>query len=73
MTQDDLLLDDFCSPKKLTDVSGAMYYNNLACLHMMMDKHSLGAFYFKKALNENETLAKELKLETLGMSDFNLS
>jgi len=33
---------------------------------MMMHKHNLAAFYFKKALMENETLAKELKLETLG-------
>ena len=56
-----------CSPKKLVDASAAMYYNNLACIHMMMRKHDLGSFYFKKALTENENLAKELKLETLGM------
>lgn len=43
-----------------------MYYNNLACIHMMMHKHNLGSFYFKKALSENEVMAKELKLETLG-------
>lgn len=59
----------FCyiySPKRLVDSSAAMYYNNLACIHMMMRKHHLGSFYFKKAITENENLAKELKLETLG-------
>lgn len=50
-----------------------MYYNNLACIHMMMDKHSLGAFYFKKAINENDSLAKELKLETLSNSLMTIS
>lgn len=54
------------SPKRLVDASAAMYYNNLGCIHMMMRKHTLGSFYFKKALTENENLSKELKLETLG-------
>lgn len=58
------------SPRRLTDASSAMYYNNLACIHMMMHKHNLGSFYFKKALSENEIMAKELKLETLGESLF---
>lgn len=55
------------------DASAAMYYNNLACIHMMMRKHHLGSFYFRKALTENENLAKELKLETLGMLPSDLS
>ncbi|XP_067927945.1 CCR4-NOT transcription complex subunit 10-like [Watersipora subatra] len=54
------------SPKRLVDTSSVLFYNNLACIHMMMRKHYLGSFYFKKALTENENLAKELKLETLG-------
>lgn len=54
------------NPKKLTDVSSVLYYNNLACIHMMLQKHSLGSFYFKKAITENEHLGKELKLDSLG-------
>ncbi|XP_029640500.1 CCR4-NOT transcription complex subunit 10 [Octopus sinensis] len=57
-----------------------MYYNNLGCIHFNTRKHHLGAFYFRKAVAENESAVKNLKkscddpakcgapLQTVGMS-----
>jgi CCR4-NOT transcription complex subunit 10 len=38
-----------------------MYYNNLGVIHFYMRKHNLGALYFRKAIQENERLCKDLK------------
>ncbi|GAB1599352.1 CCR4-NOT transcription complex subunit 10-like [Argonauta hians] len=57
-----------------------MYYNNLGCIHFNTRKHHLGAFYFRKAVSENESAVKNLKkscddpakcgapLQTIGLS-----
>ncbi|XP_032225429.2 CCR4-NOT transcription complex subunit 10 isoform X2 [Nematostella vectensis] len=31
-----------------------MYFNNLGCIHYQMHKYNLGAFYFRRALEEND-------------------
>ena len=31
-----------------------MYYNNLGCIHFQMHKYNLAAFYFRRALEEND-------------------
>ncbi|XP_020848867.1 CCR4-NOT transcription complex subunit 10 isoform X3 [Phascolarctos cinereus] len=37
-----------------------MFWNNLGCIHFAMGKHNLGIFYFKKALQENDTVCAQL-------------
>ncbi|XP_066289974.1 CCR4-NOT transcription complex subunit 10-like isoform X2 [Branchiostoma lanceolatum] len=37
-----------------------MFYNNLGCIHFYMKKYNLGAFYFKKAMQENDNRAQQL-------------
>ncbi|XP_013383566.1 CCR4-NOT transcription complex subunit 10 [Lingula anatina] len=37
-----------------------MYYNNLGCIHFHLRLHNLGAYYFRKAMQENEAAVKEL-------------
>ena len=36
-----------------------MYYNNMAVIHFYMRKHNLGAFYFRRALQENHVACSE--------------
>ena len=36
-----------------------MYYNNLGVIHFNMQKHNLGAFYFRKSLHENTQIVNE--------------
>ena len=36
-----------------------MYYNNLGIIHFCMQKHNLGATYFRKALHENTQIVNE--------------
>ena len=36
-----------------------MYYNNLGIIHFHMRKPNLGAFYFRKAIEENLTAVRE--------------
>ena len=31
-----------------------MFYNNLGCIHFQMNKYNLAAFYFRRALEEND-------------------
>ncbi|XP_022345104.1 CCR4-NOT transcription complex subunit 10-like [Crassostrea virginica] len=38
-----------------------MYNNNLGCIHFHLRKHHLGAFHFRKALQENENALKDIK------------
>ena len=38
-----------------------MYNNNLGCVHFHLRKHHLGAFYFRKALQENENALRDIK------------
>ncbi|XP_075068492.1 CCR4-NOT transcription complex subunit 10 isoform X2 [Mixophyes fleayi] len=37
-----------------------MFWNNLGCIHFAMGKHNLGLFYFKKAIQENDTACAQL-------------
>jgi CCR4-NOT transcription complex subunit 10 len=37
-----------------------MYYNNMACIHFHMRKHNLGAFYLRKAIQENENASRDV-------------
>ena len=38
-----------------------MHYNNLGCIHFHLRKHHLGAFYFRKAIQENENVVREMR------------
>ena len=44
----------------------AMYYNNMGVVHFYMRKHNLGAFYFRKALQENEACSAEFNKAQYG-------
>ena len=45
-----------------------MYFNNLACIHFYMHKFHLGAYYARKALQENANALAELpKKQSKGM------
>ena len=46
----------------------AMYYNNMGVIHFYMRKHNLGAFYFRKALQENEVCSTEFNKPQYGES-----
>lgn len=46
------------------DCLPVMYYNNLGCNHFHTRKHHLGAFYFKRAVEENENAFKSVKKES---------
>lgn len=41
-----------------------MHYNNLGCVHFHLRKHNLGAFYFRKAIQENENVVREMRRST---------
>ncbi|XP_060561318.1 CCR4-NOT transcription complex subunit 10-like, partial [Ruditapes philippinarum] len=41
-----------------------MHYNNLGCIHFHLRKHNLGAFYFRKAIQENENVVREMRRST---------
>lgn len=41
------------------DSTPMMYYNNMAVLHFHLRKHHLGAFYLRKAVQENALAVKE--------------
>ena len=41
-----------------------MHYNNLGCLHFHLRKHNLGVFYFRKAIQENENVVREMRRST---------
>ncbi|XP_052817099.1 CCR4-NOT transcription complex subunit 10-like isoform X2 [Mya arenaria] len=41
-----------------------MHYNNMGCVHFHLRKHHLGAFYFRKALQENENVVREMRRST---------
>ncbi|KAK3085445.1 hypothetical protein FSP39_003407 [Pinctada imbricata] len=38
-----------------------MYNNNLGCIHFHLRKHHLGAFHFRRALQENENALRDIK------------
>jgi len=38
-----------------------MHYNNLGCIHFHLRRHNLGVFYFRKALQENENVVREMR------------
>lgn len=37
-----------------------MYHNNMGCIHFYLRKHHLGAFYFRKAIQENENALRDI-------------
>ncbi|CAF0808174.1 unnamed protein product [Didymodactylos carnosus] len=46
-----------------------VFYNNLGCIHYYMKKYCFGAFYFRKALTENNHVLMELnKVQSCGIS-----
>ncbi|CAF4335202.1 unnamed protein product, partial [Didymodactylos carnosus] len=46
-----------------------VFYNNLGCIHYYMRKYCFGAFYFRKALTENNRVLMELnKVQSNGIS-----
>ena len=51
------LLNNSCQTKGERDRNiPALYFNNLGCIHHCMRRHQSAAFYFSKALQENEAL-----------------
>ncbi|CAH1778695.1 unnamed protein product [Owenia fusiformis] len=61
-----------CGPSKNVLETGesvpVMYYNAMGLIHFNMKKHNLGAFYFKKAIQENETVTREVNKKEFGKS-----
>ncbi|XP_064640490.1 CCR4-NOT transcription complex subunit 10-like [Lineus longissimus] len=55
-------------PQETGECIPAMYYNNMACIHFHMRKHNLGAFYLRKALQENENASKDVSRTDLSKS-----
>lgn len=49
-----------------------MYYNNLGVIHFYLKKHHLGAFYFRKAIEENERMCSEFHKEILGLYRYSI-
>ena len=43
------------------DCLPVMYYNNLGCNNFHTRKHHSGAFYFRRAVEENENAFKSVK------------
>ena len=37
-----------------------MSHNNMGCIHFYLRKHHLGAFYFRKAVQENENALRDI-------------
>ena len=49
------LLNNSCQPKGEKDLAvAALYFNNMGCIHHCMGRHAAAAFYFTKALAEND-------------------
>lgn len=38
-----------------------MYFNNLGCINFHLRRHNLGVFNFRKALQENENVVREMR------------
>ncbi|XP_070575337.1 CCR4-NOT transcription complex subunit 10-like [Ptychodera flava] len=53
---------------KTGECRAAMYYNSLGCIHFYMRKYNLSAYYFRKALQENENALLELPKRNPGQS-----
>lgn len=62
------LLNTAPKPESEDENLATMYYNNLGCIHFHMQKHHLGAFYFKKAIAENDNACMNYSKLKLGQS-----
>lgn len=47
--------------------SAVLYYNNIACLHLAMDKPNLACFYLQKALYENKCAVESVQVKDTGI------
>ena len=44
----------------------SFHYNNLGCIHHKIGKHALAAFYFRKALEENDSALNDFPPQDKG-------
>ncbi|KAG7211993.1 hypothetical protein KM043_011189 [Ampulex compressa] len=49
--------------KTCGESSAVLYYNNMACLHLAMDKPNLACFYLQKALHENKRAVQSVQVK----------
>lgn len=47
--------------KACGESSAVLYYNNMACLHLVMGKPNLACFYLRKALHENKCAVESIQ------------
>ena len=57
------LLNNSCQTTEREKNVSALYFNNMGCIHHCMRRHQAAAFYFTRALQENDTLYSDAKGE----------
>eukprot|EP00966_Prymnesium_polylepis_P089400 2069972-Prymnesium_polylepis.1 len=50
------LLNNSCQKDERDANVAALYFNNMGCIHHCMRRHNAAAFYFTRALKENDVL-----------------
>lgn len=50
------LLNNSCQKSDRDPNIAALYFNNMGCIHHLMRRHTAAAFYFTRALQENDAL-----------------
>lgn len=55
------LLNNSCQTTEREKNVSALYFNNMGCIHHCMRRHQAAAFYFTRALQENDTLYSDAK------------
>jgi len=55
------LLNNSCQTTEREKNVSALYFNNMGCIHHCMRRHQAAAFYFTRALQENDTLYGDAK------------
>lgn len=58
------LLNNSCQKNERDVNIPALYFNNMGCIHHCMRRHSAAAFYFQRALRENDTLYTKVPMRT---------
>jgi len=64
------LLNNSCQKHERDANLAALYFNNMGCIHHCMRRHNAAAFYFQRALLENDRLYKKTPSESIPLSTF---
>lgn len=54
------LLNNSCQRSERDENLPALYFNNMGCIHHCMRRHNAAAFYFQRALLENDALYRKV-------------